>query len=121
MPLLKGVGRAITRAGSSGKALGAVAAVAGISGLVSQTARPALEVGNEVIGDPNADRAFLGSQGLSPSSIIDATMGTGAAAGGTITGGVLGVAAGGMVGAGVGAALKNTEIEQKCHVKKMIY
>lgn len=120
MALLKGIGRSITRAGSSGKTLGAVAAVAGTAGLISQTARPALEVGNEAIGDPNADRAFLGSRGLTPSAIIDAQMGPGVGATGTIAGGALGALGGGIIGAGVGSMLKNAEIAETLKVPSKV-
>lgn len=97
-----------------------VAGLALGAGILSSTARPALEVGNEAIGDPNADRAFLGSRGLSPGSVLDANMGTGFAAVGTGLGSVAGAAGGGLLGVGIGSLLKDVDIEKDIKIASKI-
>jgi len=119
MALMQGLGRAVTRAGSSRAALGGVAAVGLTAGLVNSTARPALDAANEMaFSDKDTDRYFLGERGLSPGTILDSTVGAGSAAAGTIAGGTLGAAGGGLLGLGIGSTLNETKLKKDINIPK---
>lgn len=116
---MQGLGRAVTRAGSSKAALGGVAAVGLTAGLASSTAGSAVDALQDVgLGDPNADQYFLGGRGLSPGTILDSTIGSGAAQAGTAAGGVTGALAGGAIGYGVGSLLKDAKFENDINIPK---
>lgn len=116
---MQGLGRAVTRAGSSKAALGGIAAVGLTSGLVGSTARPALDAANEMaFSDQDADRYFLGERGLSPGTILDSTIGSGAAAAGTVAGGALGAVGGGLLGLGVGSAINEAKFQKDINIPK---
>lgn len=120
MSLLNSIGRSVTRAGSSKKALIGVGLAAGGAGLAQSTAGAVVDAGNEIaFGDPNADQYFLGSRGLSPGTMLEGTLGSsGAAQIGTMTGGVFGAAAGGMVGVGAAEILRGSEFSKDVNIPK---
>jgi hypothetical protein len=85
------------------------------AGLLKDVPGQAIDIGNEAaFGDEDADKAFLGSRGLSAGTVFDSTIGEGAMVGGTVAGGAIGAAGGGMLGMGVSKvltdSLKNTNI-----------
>ena len=117
MSLLQGLGRAVTRAGSSRKALYGVAGVAGLAGLGNTVTGAGMDAMQDVaLGDPEADAAFLGGRGLSPGTILDSTLGPNVAAAGTIAGSAVGALGGGALGLGVGAMLKDTKFANDVNV-----
>lgn len=119
MGLMQGLGRAVTRAGSSRKALIATGAIAGTAGLGSSIARPTLDAANEAaFSDPESDRAFLGSRGLSPGTLLDSTLGPGVAGAGTVAGAGLGALGGAALAGGVGAALRSSDIGRDINIPK---
>jgi hypothetical protein len=85
------------------------------AGLLKDVPGEAIDIGNEAaFGNEDADKAFLGSRGLSAGTVLDSTIGDGAVIGGTLAGGVIGAAAGAAVGMGASKglteALKNTNV-----------
>lgn len=85
------------------------------AGMLKDVPGQMIDIGNEAaFGNEDADKAFLGSRGLSAGTVFDSTIGQGAMVGGSIAGGVIGAAFGGMAGVGVSRglteALKNTNI-----------
>lgn len=96
---------------TTGKGLGLVLGGAFAAGVVSKTARSTIDAGNDIaFGDPNADKYFMGSQGLSPSGILDAKMGSGMAAAGTIGGAAIGGIFGGIGAGAAGSVLKKQSL-----------
>ena len=117
-------GRSLSRLGTNRGSLMAIGAIAGTAGLASKVGPAARDAVLDVgLGDPNADRYFMGSK-FSARSLVGAGIGgplgtaiqmtspkdftktnsilpgaPGAAAGGALMGGTLGAAAGGMLGA----------------------
>jgi hypothetical protein len=120
MSLLNSIGRSATRAGSSKKALIGVGVAAGAIGLGQSTVGAAVDAGNDIaFGDPDADKYFLGSRGLSPGTLLEGTLGSsGAAATGTIAGGALGMAGGAALGIGTAGMLRNTEFAKDINIPK---
>lgn len=119
MSLIQGLGRAVTRAGSSRRALIATGAIAGTAGLISNTAGAALDATSEAaFSDPEADKYFVGSRGLGPGVILDSALGPGAAAAGTAGGAGLGALGGAVLAGGVGALLRSTEFAEDINVPK---
>jgi hypothetical protein len=117
MSLLQSLGRAVTRAGSSRSAIIATAAIAGTAGMVSNTSGAVLDAANEAaFSDPNTDRYFLGERGLSPGTMLDASLGSGAAVAGTGIGAAVGAAGGAMLGAGIGGMLKDSKFANDINV-----
>jgi hypothetical protein len=89
------------------------------AGLVGNSARSFLDLGNEAaFGDENADRYFLGERGLSPGTVLDSTFGSGMAAGGTIAGGALGAAGGAAAGIGASKMLKEAKFANDINIPK---
>lgn len=87
------------------------------AGVVGQSARSVLDLGNEAaFGDQDADRYFLGQRGLSPGSVLDSTVGSGFAAGATVAGGAVGAAAGAAVGVGASSLLKEAKFAKDINV-----
>ncbi len=87
------------------------------AGLVGNSARSFLDLGNEAaFGDENADRYFLGERGLSPGTVLDSTFGSGMAAGGTIAGGALGAAGGAAAGIGASKMLKEAKFANDINI-----
>lgn len=119
MSLIQGLGRAVTRAGSSRSALIATGAIAGTAGLVSNTAGAALDATSEAaFSDPEADKYFVGSRGFGPGVMLDAALGPGVAAAGTAGGAGLGALGGAALAGGVGAALRSTEFAKDINIPK---
>lgn len=117
MPIMEGLGKNITRMGSSRAGLVGTAAVAGTAGLVGSSTGSAVDALADVgLGDPNADQYFLGEKGLSPGTIIGSSLGPGVAAAGTAAGGAIGMATGGAVGLGVGSMLKNAKFANDVNI-----
>ncbi len=87
------------------------------AGLVGNSARSFLDLGNEAaFGDKDADRYFLGERGLSPGTLLDSTVGSGFAAGGTVAGGLLGAAGGAAVGMGASSMLKEAKFANDVNI-----
>ena len=120
MALLNSIGRSVTRAGSSRKALIGVGVAAGAVGLAQSTTGAVVDAGNDIaFGDPDADKYFLGSRGLSPGTLLEGTLGSsGAAAAGTVGGGALGMAGGAAFGIGAAGMLSNTEFAKDINIPK---
>ena len=116
---MQGLGRAVTRAGSSKAALGGVAAVGLTAGLVGSAPGKMIDAGNEIaFGDENADKYFLGERGLSAGTVFDSTLGSTSAAIGTVAGGAIGATAGGSLGYGIGSMLKDTKFPDDINIPK---
>lgn len=89
------------------------------AGVVGSSARSVLDLGNEAaFGDQDADRYFLGERGLSPGSMLDASVGSGFAAGATAAGAGLGALGGGLLGAGAASMLKDTKLSDDIKIPK---
>ena len=117
MSLLQSLGRGITRAGSSRKGLYGVAAVAGLAGLASKTVHTGMDAMQDVaLGDPEADKAFLGERGMSPGTVLDSALGPNVAAAGTGIGSAVGALGGGTLGLGIGGMLKDTKFAKDINV-----
>ena len=88
------------------------------AGLLKDVPGQTIDIGNEAaFGDEDADKAFLGSRGLSAGTVFDSTIGEGAMVGGTVAGGAIGAAAGATLGVGLSRGLteglKNTNVPGK--------
>lgn len=103
MALLSKIGKAV--GSTSGPILGAVA-IAGFGAGLMNKAGPATvdAVSDAVLGDPNADKYFMGEQGFSVQGLATAGLlsDPGVALAGSVAGGVAGTAAGAGIGAGLG-------------------
>lgn len=109
---LLGVGKKI---GMSPKAFPMLLGGAFAAGLLKDVPGQAIDIGNEAaFGDEDADKAFLGSRGLSAGTVFDSTLGPAAATAGTIAGGAIGAAAGATLGMGVSKGL--TEVLKDTNV-----
>jgi hypothetical protein len=98
---------------TTGKGFGLVLGGAFAAGVANKTARSTIDAGNDIaFGDPNADKYFMGSQGLSPGGILDAKTGSGMAAAGTIGGAAIGGIFGGIGAAAAGSALKGQTLQK---------
>jgi hypothetical protein len=109
MALLSKIGKGIasSKGIGSGKGMGVLLGGALLAGGASKAGRAAVETVNEAAtGDPNTDRYFMGSQGLSPSGLADAATGSGAAAVGTVGGAGIGAIFGGIGAFGLAGAAK---------------
>lgn len=85
----------------------------GAIGAFKDTPGQMIDLANETaFSNENADQAFVGSRGLSPGTVFDSTLGSGAAVGGTALGGALGMAGGAAVGGGIGSLLRETSISK---------
>lgn len=112
-----GLGRAMPHGRGVSIAMGGIFA----AGVVGSSARSVLDLGNEAaFGDQNADRYFLGERGLSPGTLLDSTMGSGFAAGGTVAGGAIGATAGAGVGMGAASMLKGAKFANDINIPEKI-
>lgn len=113
--ILQGLGRAVTRGGSSRGIIAMTAVTAGAAGLASAIPGSLKSIGNEAaFGDENADKYFLGSRGLSAGTVFDATGGLALTGTASAVGAGLGMVGGAALGGGIGSVatemLKNTKI-----------
>jgi hypothetical protein len=106
---------------TTGKGFGLVLGGAFAAGVAKKTVDPAVNAANDIaFGDPEADKYFMGSQGLSPSGLLDARMGSGSGAAGTIAGTALGGIFGGIGASAAGSALKGQTLQKGVNVSKKI-
>ena len=85
--------------------------------MAKKTVDPAINAANDVaFGDPEADKYFMGSQGLSLSGIIDAKTGSAGGAAGTVGGAAIGGIFGGIGAGAAGSMLKQTSLENSLNV-----
>lgn len=109
----------LTRIGESKMAMAGVVGLAGMAGLTKSVARPTIDLAGEAaFGDENADRYFLGERGISPGSLLDAHLGSGAAAAGSIAGLGVGAAVGGGLGAMARNAIKDAKFANDVKIPK---
>lgn len=103
-----------SKIGKAAFGLGAVGLFA--AGAVKQSGRSAIEAGNEAaFGDQNADKYFMGQQGLSPSGVFDAYTSPGMAKGISATRAGIGAIGGGLIAAAAGRAIKSSRwIKRSC-------
>jgi hypothetical protein len=74
--------------------------------MAQKTVDPAINAANDIaFGDPEADKYFMGSQGLGISGLIDANTGSAGAAAGTIGGAAIGGYFGGKGAKAAGSVL----------------
>ena len=116
MSLLNSIGAKIGSGGAKGlmgtgmgkAAFGLGAAGLFGAGMLKSSGRSVIDAAGETaFGDPNADKAFLGEQGLSPSGILDTTTGSGGAQLATAASAGLGAVGGGLVAGALGKAIKS--------------
>ena len=102
---------------TTGKGFGLVLGGAFAAGVANKTVDPAINAANDVaFGDPEADKYFMGSQGLSLSGIIDAKTGSGGGVAGTIGGAAIGGIFGAIGGGAAGSMLKQASLEKGLNV-----
>lgn len=117
MGVLANLGTKLT----TGKGFGLVLGGAFAAGVANKTVDPAINAANDIaFGDPEADKYFMGSQGLSPSGIFDARTGSAGGAAGTIGGAAAGGIFGGLGAAAAGSALKGQTLQKGLNVSKKI-
>jgi hypothetical protein len=101
-----------SKMGMGGKGFGLLLGGAFAVGMAQKTVDPAINAANDIaFGDPEADKYFMGSQGLSPGGIFDAKTGSGGGVAGTIGGAALGGIFGGIGAAAAGSTLKDKTLQ----------
>jgi hypothetical protein len=106
---------------TTGKGFGLVLGGAFAAGVASKTVDPVINAGNDIaFGDPEADKYFMGSQGLSLSGIIDAKTGSGGGVAGTIGGAVAGGIFGGIGAGAAGSALGGMSLKESVKFSEKI-
>lgn len=92
---------------TTGKGLGLVLGGAFAAGVAKKTVDPAINAATDIaFGDPEADKYFMGSQGLGAGGLFDAKTGSAGAAAGTIGGAAAGAIFGGLGAGAAGSMMK---------------
>jgi len=113
MAALANIGTRMLGGKGAGLLLGGVFA----AGVANKTIHPAVDAANDIaFGDPEADKYFMGSQGLSPSGLIDAGTGSKGGAAGTIGGAAIGGIFGGIGAGAAGSMLKQQTLKESIKV-----
>lgn len=95
-----------SRMGTGNKGFGLLLGGAFAVGMAQKTVDPAINAANDIaFGDPEADKYFMGSQGLGISGLIDANTGSAGGVAGTIGGAAIGGFFGGKGAKAAGSAL----------------
>jgi hypothetical protein len=106
---------------TTGKGFGLVLGGAFAAGVASKTVDPVINAGNDIaFGDPEADKYFMGSQGLSLGGIIDAKTGSAGGVAGTIGGAVAGGIFGGIGAGAAGSALGGMSLKESLKFSEKI-